>query len=186
MAYTVAQQARLTEAQNKLDKAKANYNGYVASYDNYGADITPCYDGSWYDASQAATWFNPLETHCTKKGECTGSDKNQCQAFVRTLNTSIIPGLRSALTELKNSQSNYDKVLAEVISESASDPSNILQQQQQQQNADIAEQQLLLNAALEKEKNRQTIKKLIFALLAIVVIGVVIIVGIKMIGKSSS
>lgn len=132
---------KLDAAQKQLDAAKASYQGYVTSYNNYGANITPCFDKdkTWYDASQASTWFNPDKSNCVgsvlKPQGCSNSDKNECQAFVDTLNQSIIPGLRAAYAQQTAAQANYDKVFDEVAAEAAADPAFILDQLEVEANA---------------------------------------------------
>ncbi len=127
--FSTSQKARLAAAQKTLDTAKAVYNGHVSGYNNYGAGITPCFHkkAKWYDASQAATWFNPSRKDCVgsspiKTQGCSNSDKNQCQAFVDTLNKTKIPALRAAKAVLNTQQANYNKVLAEVTAEVNADP----------------------------------------------------------------
>lgn len=119
MAYTAAQQAKITAAQTQLDKAKTAYQGWVSTYDSSVAEIQPCYKNPIESAVAAASWFNPTKPPCMSAGSC---KVNDCKAVIDALNGSIIPGLRSAYGEFNAAQANFDKVLAEVASESQNDP----------------------------------------------------------------
>lgn len=127
MAYTAAQQAKIDQAQGRLNNAKAAYQGNVTSYSNWVISIQGCYKDTIPDASAASTWFNALNTApCTTKGkDCKQSDVANCKAVIeKTLNASTIPNLKATYNEQVAAQANFDKVLSEVAQESASDPQN--------------------------------------------------------------
>lgn len=142
MPFTSLQQAKLDAAQQQLDAAKATYQGFVSSYNDYASGITPCFDKNkpWYDFTQATSWWQPDRSDCvggiTKKQGCNASDKNQCQSFVDYLNTTTIPGLRAAYSKQLAAQSNYDKVFNEVAAEAAADPQLQLDQAEIEANAE--------------------------------------------------
>lgn len=166
MAYTAAQQAKIDAAQKLLDAAKAKWNSWVSFYDAHFIKFNQCYKGKWYDAYQAASWFNPTKGPCTGQGTCKLGD---CKDLVDYFNDYIIPNLRSALPELNAAQANFDKVLVEVTAEASSDPSNA---------AAIAA--AAAAAAAEGAVKRQ---KYIFYGIAIVVIGILVFVYFKWIKK---
>lgn len=166
MAYTAAQQAKIDAAQTLLDAAKTKWNSWVGYYDSHFIKFNQCYTGKWYDAYQAASWFNPTKGPCTGQGSCTLSD---CKDLVDYFNDYIIPNLRSAFAELQGAQTNFNTVLAAVIAEAAGDPSVIIQQQQIQAQAQV-------EAAAKKQKY-------IFYAIVAVVIGITVFVYFKFIRK---
>lgn len=133
---------KLEAAQKQLDAAKANYQGYVTSYNSYASGITPCFNKNkpWYDFSQATSWWQPDRKDCVgvniiKPQGCNNADKNNCEALVDTLNSVTIPALRAAYAQQVAAQANYDKVFDEVTAEAAADPNFILEQLNVEANA---------------------------------------------------
>lgn len=179
MPYTAQQQAKLDAAQKRLDAAKSSYQSWVYSYNDWVLSIQGCYKDPIPDAVASSTWFNSLNTGpCTSSGKgCTNSSIVNCKAVIeKTLNPITIPNLKSAYNEQVASQANYDKVLAEVTKESQYDPANVLAQHQLEVEAETG-------VKLEEIANKQKTKNFLLFLLAILVIGGLIIVGIRAISK---
>lgn len=124
MAYTAAQQAKLTAAQKLMDQATSDYLARARTYQDYHAGIT-CYGDVFQPSEVAGDWWNPQRTLCTSQGGCTHDDKNSCQANIDYLNQYIIPPLRSTLQAYKTAQNNYATVLSQVTAESGADPVNV-------------------------------------------------------------
>lgn len=164
MAYTAAQQAKLTAAQLRLDNAKDAYKEATRQYNDNAAIAMHCYGhetfygisyverGEWKPNTKNCIGSSPIKD----KG-CSQSDKDQCQNFVGQLNSTFIPNLIAAYTERNNAQSNFDKVLGEVTLESKNDPTFITEHDKE------------VAAAIEAEKIKKY--KYFFYIVLVLVIG---------------
>lgn len=128
MAYTQEQQARINAANSRNDLAKQEWAKAVAFWNQHFVNIK-CYTDVKYPAEAGATWFTPTDSKCSQGGNgCTTDDKRFCKAEIALIRSNI-GSIRNAYTELNAAQVNYDRVVAEIDEEIASDPTIIIEKE---------------------------------------------------------
>lgn len=124
---------QLEAAQKRNDDAKKNWQNEVQYWTDKFINLE-CYKDEKHDVFAAATWFTPTDTSCTSAGECTTSDKRNCQQQIELIRGRI-GTLRGNYNEFLAAQANYDKVFVEVSAAAVADPEFILEAKKDEANA---------------------------------------------------
>lgn len=128
MAYTAEQEARISAANSRNDLAKQEWAKAVAFWNQHFVNLK-CYFDTKYPAEAGATWFTPNDSSCNQGREgCKNSDKDFCKVEIALIRSNI-GSIRNAYIEKNAAQTNYDRVVAEIDAEIASDPEIILEKE---------------------------------------------------------